>query len=142
MDIDDGQSPGGVAIDAGAGDIAGLIGGIVEHLNVEEFARIIELRNGIDQALNHVALIEDGKLYSNLWPARDGWRRGWNIFAIGVVIVEELVTMHAIGGQHEKNKEIGNHHGHVESIGMIDAAESAVGELVPVIAKRALLDEQ
>ena len=34
-----------VALDAGARDFLRLVGGIVEHLNVEQFARIIEARD-------------------------------------------------------------------------------------------------
>jgi len=50
--------------------------------------------------------------------------------------------MHAIEGQDEENNKVGNHHGHVEGIGMINAAKSAIGKLVPILAQRILLDEQ
>ena len=72
MDVNDRQAGGGVALDASAGDLASFVGGIVEHLNVEQFARIIESRDGVDEALDDVALVEDGKLYGNLGPVDDG----------------------------------------------------------------------
>ena len=60
-----------MALDAGAGDLLGLVGGIVEHLNFEQLARIVEARHGVDQALDDVALVVDGKLYGNLGPDRE-----------------------------------------------------------------------
>ena len=50
--------------------------------------------------------------------------------------------MQTVSGEDEENQEVRNHHGQVESVGMIDAAESAVGKPVPVMAQRILLDEQ
>src|SRR5271169_3669147 len=76
MNIGDGQSFGSVAFDAGASDIAGFVRGIVEHLNIKKVTRVIELRDRVYQALDHIALVKDRKLYGNLWPVRDRrWRR-------------------------------------------------------------------
>src|SRR5713101_861043 len=68
MDAGDGHARGGVAVDASAGDVAGFIGGVIEDLNVEKFAGIVEAGDGFDEALDDVALVEDGKLYGNLGP--------------------------------------------------------------------------
>ena len=81
MDVDDGHALRGVALDAGAGDFARFVGGIVEDLNVEQFARIVEARDGFDEALDHVALVEDGKLDGDARPIGDSRRRSRNIFA-------------------------------------------------------------
>ncbi len=71
MQIVDRQTERLVALDARARDLLRLVGRIVEHLNVEQFARIIEARDRVHQALDHVALVVDGKLYGNLGPLGD-----------------------------------------------------------------------
>ena len=68
MQVVDIDAEGLVALDAGARDLLRFVGGIVEHLDLEQLARIIETRDGVDQALDHVALVVDGKLYGNLGP--------------------------------------------------------------------------
>ena len=71
VQVADRQSERLVALDAGARDSLRFVGRIVEHLNIEQFARIVEARNRIDQALDHVALVVDRKLYGNLGPLGD-----------------------------------------------------------------------
>ena len=44
--------------------------------------------------------------------------------------------MHAINSEDEQDDEVGNHHRQVEQIGVIEADEGAVGDLVPVLAER------
>ena len=70
VNVDDGQALRGVAFDAGAGDLAGFVGGIVEDLHVEQFAWVVESRDGFDQTLDHVALVENGKLDGDARPLR------------------------------------------------------------------------
>src|SRR6266699_2471322 len=42
MDISDRRALRGVALDAGASDFAGLVGGVVKDLHVKEFGRVVE----------------------------------------------------------------------------------------------------
>ena len=46
-----------VAFNAVARDFLRFVGGIVEHLNIEQFARIIERGDRFDEALDDVALV-------------------------------------------------------------------------------------
>ena len=50
--------------------------------------------------------------------------------------------MQAVGGKDKKYEEVRNHHRQIESVGVIDAAESAVRELVPIMAQRGLRREK
>ncbi len=68
-----------IALHARARHLPRFVGGIVEHLNVQQLARIIEARHCIHQALDHVALVVDGKLYGNLGPLGDRGRRAGNV---------------------------------------------------------------
>ena len=51
-----------VPVDAGAGDALRLVGRVVEHLDLEEIARVVDLRDGVDEPLRHVHLVEDRQL--------------------------------------------------------------------------------
>ncbi len=42
VDVNDGDTLCGVALDASASDFAGLVGGVVQHLHVEQFPRVVE----------------------------------------------------------------------------------------------------
>ena len=46
--------------------------------------------------------------------------------------------MEAVTGEDNEDDEIGNHHGEVERVRVINASEGAVGELVPIAAYAAL----
>lgn len=142
MNINDGQSLRRVAFHAGTRHLPSFVRGVIEHLNIQKLPRVIELRNSVHQTFNHIPFVEDGKLYGNLWPMAHGRRRPWNIFAKREVIVQERVAMHSISGQDKQNQKIGNHHGQIECVGMIDPAKSFVGQLMPVVAKRALLGRE
>src|SRR5208283_2630251 len=139
MNVDDRQARGGVAFHAGARDFAGFVGGVVEHLDVQQLAGILELGNGVDQALDDVALIEDGKLYGNLGPVFHARRNCRNVFAVDVVIVNQGVAVQAVERQNEKHDEVGNHHRQIEGIGVVHPGEGAVRDFVPVMAQGALL---
>ena len=68
--------------------------------------------------------------------------RGRNIFAIGVVVVEQHVAMQAVRRQDKQHDEIRNHHGEIEGVGVIDAAERSIGEFMPVLAKTRLMGRE
>ena len=46
--------------------------------------------------------------------------------------------MEAVTGKDDEDEEVGNHHREVESVGVVDAREGAVGEFVPVTAHTSL----
>ena len=50
VDVGDGNAQSLMPFDAVARDGLRLVGGIIEHLDIEQFARIIELRDGFDRA--------------------------------------------------------------------------------------------
>ena len=61
----------------GPGDIAGLIRGIVEHLDLQQLARVIELADAFQKPLHDVELIEDGKLDGDRGEAARNAARAW-----------------------------------------------------------------
>ena len=137
MDVADRKPLGGVPFHTVARDFASFVGGIVEHLNVQQFARVIKLSDGIDQALDDVTLVEDGKLDGDARPAGNRRRRSGNILAVHEIFVEKYVTVQPVGGQDEEDDEVGNHHRQIERVCVVHAGKGFVGDLVPVLAYRA-----
>ena len=140
-DSDDRQAQRLVALHAGARDLLRFVGGIVEHLNIEQFARIVEARDGVDQPLDHVALVVDRKLYGNLGPPLTAGGGPGTLLRIDVVIVDQPVAVQSVGGQDHQHEEIRNHDREIECIRMIDAGKRAVGQLMPILTKGRLCDE-
>lgn len=50
--------------------------------------------------------------------------------------------MQAVRRQDKQHDEIRNHHGEIEGVGVIDAAERSIGELMPVLAKTRLMGRE
>src|SRR6266852_5991817 len=97
--------------------------------------RIIEAGNGLDQALDYVALIENGKLHGDTWPARDLWRRAGRVARVLVVVVDQPIAVQTVGSENKKHQEVGNHHRQVKCVDMVDALKSGVSEFLPILAE-------
>ena len=136
MNVGDGDAESAVSLDAIAGDLLRFVGGIVEHLDVEQFARVIELRDGLDEALDHVALVVDRELNCDLRPFRDFRRRSGNIFAILEVIVDQVVAMNSVHRQNYHHQEIRNHDGEIERVGLVEPAKSWIDQMPPIGVER------
>ena len=119
-----------------------FVGRIVENLDIQELRGVVETRDSVNQALDDVALIVNGELDGDTRPGSDRGRRGRNVFRVLIVIVDQPVAMQAVKRENAQHQEVGNHHHHVEGIGVIDARKRPVGELVPVMAERTLLREE
>lgn len=138
MNVDNGEALGRMAFDAGAGDLAGFVGGVVQDLDVEKLAGIVKTGHSVNQAFNNVALVKDRKLDSDTRPALNFGRSSWDVFGVDVIVVDEPIAVQAVEREDEQNQEVGDHHCDVKGVGVIDAIESAIGELVPILAKRGL----
>ena len=62
VEIDDGMAEGRIALDDGFGNYFGFVRGVVEDLDFEPVAGIVELTDGIDEAIDDKLLVEDGEL--------------------------------------------------------------------------------
>ena len=63
VNVLDGQAVGAVFRRQPCGELVSFVGGIVEHLNLQQFAWIIQLARFLDQAFDHVLFVVDGKLH-------------------------------------------------------------------------------
>ncbi len=136
VDVEDGKAEGAVALDALAGDELRLVGRIVENLNFEAVARVIELRDGLDEALDHVALVVDRELHRDPRPLRDFRRRSGNILAMLEEVVDEDVAMNSVHRQNHHHQEIRQHDGEIEGVGLVKPAKCGVDQMPPIRVER------
>ena len=102
---------GGVAGDDGAGDFDGLVGGVVEELDLEAVAGVVEAAAGVDEAVDDELLVVDGELDGDEGELVFGEVRGrlgrtWLRCAVAVVEPDELVAMDAVERQDDHHDEV------------------------------------
>jgi hypothetical protein len=112
-----------VALNAISGDGLSFVGGIVQDLNFEQFPRVIELGDGVDEALDDVALVVNGELDSDARPFGDFRRRPGGILAVPEKVVDQRIAVNPVGGENHEHNEIGRHNGDIEHIDLIEALE-------------------
>ena len=106
VQVGDVDAPGGVAPDGLLGYRACFVRGVVEHLDLQELARVIHLAHGVDQPVRDVHLVVDGQLH------RDGRQRvhrpGRHRVPILVlhVQVDQVIPVPTVHGQNDQHEEI------------------------------------
>src|SRR5215469_11253203 len=137
--IADGIAQGGIALDQCAGDVDGLVGRVVKNLNVKLLARIVQLANGFEQALDHVLFVENRQLHGNAGQVfESGGRPGRAVPAVLVIKVDEDVAVHAVSGEQNQDDEVRNKQRKIECIRVIDPSERRVEEVLANIRSNAL----
>jgi len=91
---------GGEAGYHGAGYVDGLVGGVVEELDLEAVAGVVEAAAGVEEAVDDELLVKDGELDGDegevLLGEGEGRLRGVGLFApVAVVEPDELVAVDA-----------------------------------------------
>src|SRR5271165_6495126 len=133
-----------VAIDHGLRNLDRLVGGIIQHLDFQLFARVFQLADAVHQAINHVLFVEDWQLDRNPRQLREARRRLRDlVLAVLVIEVNQLVAMHAVKRQQDQHDEIRNQQRHVEGVGVVQSFERGVQEVGPkVMAQPARFQQQ
>ena len=111
MVIADVVSERGVAFDHAARHLDGLIGGIVEYLDLQLLARIIDLADALHQPVDDVLLIEDGELNGDARQLGEVRRRVRHlVLAVLVIEVDELIAVHPGAGRKlsPRSHQVGN----------------------------------
>ena len=90
VNIDDVVPESGVAVDDCRGHLAGFVGGVVEHLDLELLARVFHGADRLDQPVDHKLLVEDGQLDGDPRQFVERPRR------VGVVVLAVLEVLVAI----------------------------------------------
>jgi len=153
MDVVDGLGrksfgASGIALHDGLGDDGGFVGGVVEELDLEAVARVVEAAAGVDEAVDNELLVIDGELDGDEGELIVGEARG-RFFGVGgfalVAVVEpdELIAMDAVEGKDHHDDEVGNEEADVEGVPAVVAFKGAVGVMgLPVVCEAVLIGEE
>ena len=88
------------------GDLPGLVGRIVEHLDFKQLARILDPAYGVEQPIDDVHLVVERQLDG------DDWKRVERSLRLGLLVlvlhvdVHQVVTVPSINSEDEENEEI------------------------------------
>ena len=138
VDIGNWIAQGRIPLDDAAGDLDGLVSGVVKELDIELFTRVIEAADRIQQSLDDVLLVEDRQLHSD---ARQFFEvRGWLgrlILLVLVIKIDEPVAMASVGGEDDEDDKVRDQQRKVKGIDLIESLESLVEKVLAEIGAQA-----
>jgi hypothetical protein len=137
--IGDGVADRGVTLDQVAHHLDGLVRRVVEHLHVQLVLGIFQTADAVEQAVGHVLFVEDRKLHRDARQIFEaGGRLDRALLPVLVVKINQYVAMQTVGRQQDQNHEVGNQQCEVESVGMIEALEGPIQEMLLNVRTNAL----
>jgi len=108
MDVRDVEALRAIPVDETARELHGVIGGVVEDLDGEALARIVELGGGSQQSREHIALVVDRQLYDDVGKLAV-FERGWVLepaWATAAIERNEYVAIEADQRQQEQRDTV------------------------------------
>ena len=107
VDVLDVEAVGGMTAHGGRGDGAGLVGRVVEHLDLELLARVVDGADRVHEPVDHVHLVEDRQLDGDdrqLVEVPQGHR---HLVLVLHVEVHHVVAVPPVHGQDHEHEEVG-----------------------------------
>src|SRR6266568_439962 len=88
------------------GNLAGLIGRIVQHLDLEKLPRIVQFAHGTEQTLSHVNLVKDWQLHCHFWQSFK--ITSWDRCALPVfeIQIDDEVAMDTVRREADEHTQI------------------------------------
>ncbi len=87
-------------------DLAGFVGRVVQHLNFEQLARVVEATYSLDEAIGDVHFVVDRELEGDDRERVERLRFDWLGFLMPHVKIHEVVAVPAVDGQNAQDEEI------------------------------------
>ena len=117
-----------------ARDARRLIRRIVEHLNLQTIARIVDLSYRLDQTLDDVHFVEERKLHRDVRQLtfRECAFRTGRELAVAPEIGDLLDAINSIDRQNSQDREVNDQNGPIEGIELIQRAYILDGLVVPI----------
>ena len=104
----DGEPQGAIALHQRRGKWGGIVGGIVQHLDLEQLAGILDAGDLVNEPLDDIPFVEDGQLNGDRRQLREAHGRlAGGLLAVLEVGADDLVTMHAVDRKHGQDGEVG-----------------------------------
>ena len=107
MDVDDVDAVVGIAHHGALRHNARLVGRVVQHLDLEQLARVVELADGVDQPVRHVHLVVDRKLDGDLrQPLEAQPADGMTVLVLHVQ-VDQVIPVPPVDREDDEDEKIG-----------------------------------
>ncbi len=87
-------------------DARRLVGGVVQHLDLEQLARIIDLADRVDQPVRDVHLVVDRQLDGDRRQLRERRARHRHLVLVLHVQIDQVVPVPPVHGENDENEEI------------------------------------
>ena len=128
-----------ITFDQTARHIDGLVGGIVENLNIELLAGIVELAGRFQQAFDHILFIENRQLHRDSGQVVEMSRRfGRTIGAVLVIEINQNVAVGSVTREQDEYDEIRNQQLEIEGVHVVNAAEGGIEKVLLDVVTDAL----
>src|ERR1700693_265729 len=98
---------------AGRGNFASIVRGVIEDLDLEQLARIIDFADRTEQSLDDVDLVKNRQLDGDLWQLLKPAGGGRSVFAMFKEKINDEIPVHTIGRQTDKDGEITGRPNHI-----------------------------
>ena len=127
----DGVVKSPVPIHQGAGKGRGVVGGIVQHLDLEQILGVVHLDDFFDQALHHVALVEKRQLNGDAGQLVEAFRRlGGLLLFVLEIGADDIVAVQAVDGEDDEDGEVGDEHRPIEPRQLMNSSERVVEDIL------------
>ena len=103
------------------GDLDGFVGGVVEDLDLEAVARVVDAAEGVDEAVDDELLVEDGELDGDEGELALREVRGRSVGVGSLPLVaevepDELIAVDAVEGEDHHDDEVRHQQADVEGV--------------------------
>src|ERR1035438_9424493 len=123
----DGEPQSAIALHQRRGKWGGVVGGIVQHLDLEQLAGILDAGDLVDEPLDDVPFVEDGQLNGDRRQLREAsGRLAGGLLAVLEVGADHLITMHTVDRKQGQDGEVRYQNRPVEPTQLVDAAKGVV----------------
>jgi hypothetical protein len=104
------EPPARLTVDREFRNVTRLVGRVIQHLNLQLLARVVDAAHRIDQPIDDVHLVVDGQLdrhQRQVLVAHFGWRTGLLVLVLHV-LVHEKVTVPPVNAEDAEDEEVRN----------------------------------
>lgn len=126
-----------ISFTEGLGESMGIVGGIVEDLNLQQIARVFNFHHFVDEALQNIALVIEGKLNGDgrqLLKAQP--RFGNRLFSMFEIGSNHLEPVHPIDRKDAEKSKIRNENRPVEPTQVVNTGEGIVEQAAGQLVQR------
>src|SRR6266852_19421 len=134
------MSKRGVAIHQNACHLDGLVGRVVQQLDVELFSRIVEPAHGVEEPVHHILLVKDRQLYGDARQIIELEMSRWFrrlVLLVLVIKIDHPVAVRAIRSQDDQDDEIGDQQRQIKGIDLVKPLKSFVQKMLAKVGHQA-----